>query len=407
MSTLTSGPAETPSEARLRSVPWEYLRDLAPLIEPALRSLLDGKPAERVLDSLLRAHRDLTAPQRTVIAESLFGVGLWRRRLLAQLPEASPLELLSLLVADLGKAPQHAPTALSNRLAPPTAWRDRFSIPDWIAEHLEQRYPDTAPDLAAAFNHPGPVCLRARDGRDQLATELAHHGITTTPGRWASQALLVTTPRPNLYGLPPDLQHTFEVQDEGSQLLGLLVDPTPGTEVLDLCAGAGGKSLQLASRLGPQGRVHATDIDSGRLDRLRTRATKANANVVIHGALPPSDLRVPRVLVDAPCSELGTLRRGPDLRWRLDPASPSTWAPIQRQLVERGLTYLTPNGRLVYATCTLTRIENEDVVDAVLADHPELTLVSPPLVLAPHLHGTDGFFGAVFTRRSEASSTAK
>jgi 16S rRNA (cytosine967-C5)-methyltransferase len=221
--------------------------------------------------------------------------------------------------------------------------------------------------------------------------------------------LIVTTHRPNLLGLGPEFLGQFEVQDEGSQLLGELVDARPGDEVLDLCAGAGGKSLQLAALVGPEGKVHATDIDLPRLERLRTRAAKANARVLIHGREAPLTLRVPRVLIDAPCSELGALRRGPDLRWRLEPSLVQTMPAIQRALIDTGLRHLAAGGRLIYATCTFTRDENEDVVDATLAAHPELRLVRPSLpqtvldargclVVAPHLHGTDGFFGAVFTR---------
>ena len=217
------------------------------------------------------------------------------------------------------------------------------------------------------------------------------------------------TPRPNLLGLGPELLGRFEVQDEGSQLLGELVGARPGDEVLDLCAGAGGKSLQLAAIVGPEGKVHATDIDLPRLERLRTRASKANARVLIHGAEAPTSLQVTRVLVDAPCSELGALRRGPDLRWRIDPSLVKSMPQIQRGLIDSGLRHLAPGGRLVYATCTYAREENEDVVEAALAAHPELRLVRPDvdpslvdargfLSVNPLRHGTDGFFAAVLTR---------
>jgi 16S rRNA (cytosine967-C5)-methyltransferase len=146
-----------------------------------------------------------------------------------------------------------------------------------------------------------------------------------------------------------------------------------------------------------------------RLDRLRTRASKANARVLIHGATAPEGLRCQRVLVDAPCSELGVLRRGPDLRWRLDAQQPTRLPALQLELLERGLRHLSPEGTLVYATCTLTVSENEKVVRTFLAAHRELRLIRPALpaallteegfmVLSPHLHHTDGFFGAVMQR---------
>jgi 16S rRNA (cytosine967-C5)-methyltransferase len=239
------------------------------------------------------------------------------------------------------------------------------------------------------------VCLRARGEREALRAVLASKGVEAVPTRLAKKGLIVITPRPNLLGL--GLQGQFEVQDEGSQLLGELVDARAGEEVLDLCAGAGGKTLQLA---GDGARVHATDIDLERLERLRTRASKANVPVLIHGKAPPVNLRVDRVLVDAPCSELGVLRRGPDLRWRIEPGIVDTMPAVQRELVEKGLAQLKPGGTLVYATCTITRAENEAVVESVLATHPELERARGDLQVDPFHHGTDGFFAAVLRRKA-------
>ena len=401
----------TEAELRLTTIPWQALEGLGPILAPALNEILSGTPAERALDKLLRAHRDFTAEQRAVCAESLFGVGLWRRRLRAQV-EGDGLQLLAVLAGELGVF-SRAADVLSVELPPlrpaPTLWRDRFSFPDWIADQLHARFGDDAAAMAEVLNRPGPVCLRAKGSREELQIQLAAAGIETTLGRWAPRALVVTTRRPNLFGLGPEFLGRFEVQDEGSQLLGELVDARPGDEVLDLCAGAGGKSLQLAAIVGHQGKVHATDVDLPRLERLRTRAAKANARVLIHGQEAPASLLVPRVLIDAPCSELGALRRGPDLRWRLDAGLVASMPSIQRGLIEAGLRQLAPGGRLVYATCTFTLAENEGVIDGVLKDHPELRVVRPAmndelidsrgfLFVAPHRHGTDAFFGAVLEK---------
>ncbi len=401
----------TEAELRLTTVPWHALEGLGPTLAPALNEILSGTPAERALDKLLRAHRDFTAEQRAVCAESLFGVGLWRRRLRAQ-GEGDGLQLLAVLARELGGFAQAAEVLgveLPALRPAPTHWRARFSFPDWIADQIDARFGDDAAAMAEALNRPGPVCLRAKGSRDELQQHLAAAGIQTTLGRWAPQALVVTTRRPNLFGLGPEFLGRFEVQDEGSQLLGELVAARPGDEVLDLCAGAGGKSLQLAAIVGPQGKVHATDVDLPRLERLRTRAAKANARVLIHGKEAPASLLVSRVLIDAPCSELGALRRGPDLRWRLEARLVASMPSIQRGLIEAGLRQLAPGGRLVYATCTFTRSENEGVIDGVLEDHPELRVVRPAmshelidsrgfLNVAPHRHGTDAFFGAVLER---------
>lgn len=410
------------AEERLRRVPWAALAGLGPLLAPALNDVLSGQAAERVLDKLLRAHREFASEQRAVVAESLFGVGLWRRRLRWH-HDGTPLELLAVLARELGgfagaEAALGVQLPLLRELS--DDWRVRWSFPDWIADHLETRFGSQAALVAEAINRPGPVCLRSRGPREALRQRLAEKGVEAQPTRFASQGLVVITPRPNLLGLGPEFLGTFEVQDEGSQLLGEMLGVQPGEHVLDLCAGAGGKALQFAALVRPlprggegapdEGRVHATDADLSRLERLRTRAAKANARVLIHGREPPENLIVQRVLIDAPCSELGALRRGPDLRWRLDPSAIPELAKLQRDLVEKGLRHLAPDGRLVYATCTLTRAENEAVVDGVLAAHPELHLVKPALapdlldargclVIDPHHHGTDGFFGAAFERR--------
>jgi 16S rRNA (cytosine967-C5)-methyltransferase len=378
---------------RLRAVPWAALDAIAPLLDAPLREVLDGSAAERVLDRFLRAHRDFTPEQRAVAAESIFGVGLWRRRLRAHLPNGTPLQLLDVLASELGGQTRPGLPPLAGT---PTDWRDLHSIPDWIAEHLVRAYGlESAQAFAATINAPGPICLRARGDRDALARGLAENGIETRPGARAPQALIVTTPRPNLYGLPPEFLGAFEVQDEGSQLLSLLVGARPGEHVLELCAGAGGKSLHLATLVGPEGRVHACDVDLGRLERLRTRASKANLNnILIQGRTPPAELRVTRVFIDAPCSELGALRRGPDLRWRLKPELVAQSANVQRDLLQRGLQHLAPGGTLTYATCTITHEENEGIIAALLAATPGLQVLER-LAVDPHVDGTDGFRGYV------------
>lgn len=395
--------SDTPAEARLRSLPWHALDGLKAALAPPIDEVLAGAPAERVLKRFLRAHPELDDAQRRMASEAIFGVGLWRRRLAAVTGATTAPTALHTLIHHLGLGEG----------TPPADWPARFSVPDWLADALVDAVGDEAPHLAAALDLPGPVCLRAnrrRMSRDALAHALRARGVDTAPGQLAPDALIVTSPRPNIYGLAADLPGDFEVQDEGSQVLGNLVDAGEGDAVLDLCAGAGGKTLLLAAAVGPAGRVHATDVDLSRLERLRLRAARAGVSISIHGAHPPESLRVPRVLVDAPCSELGALRRGPDLRWRMRPADFEALPELQLEILRRGLSHLAPGGRLVYATCTLRRQENDDVVDAILTECPEATLVRPDapagtidargfLRLCPHRHGTDGFFAAVLTKR--------
>lgn len=399
----------SPAEERLRLVPWAALHGLGATLAPALDAVLAGQPAADVLDRLLRHHRSFSADQRRVCAEALFGVGLWRRRLRHHAgPDAPPLVLLGVLARDLGGAAS-APldVTLPPPRPPPDDWRDRFSLPDWLADELLLAPgPDDAAALAETLARPGPITVRAnrlRCDRERLQQRLAEEGRNTTPARFAPDALHLTTTPANLTATQAWRDGWFELQDEGSQLLAECVPVEPGDTVLDLCAGAGGKTLALASRC-PHATLHAFDVDLARLERLRLRASRAGVAVRLHHALP-DDLRAHHVLVDAPCSELGPLRRGPDLRWRIDPASFSGLPALQLQLLHTAARHCLPGGTITYATCTFRAEENSDVVTAFLARRPDFHRERPRLAdglldrdvvrLWPHRHGTDGFFAAV------------
>lgn len=407
---------------RLKSVPWRALEGGANAVVPSLERMLAGEPAERVLDQLLRANREWGADQRRAAAEVLFGVGLWRRRLAHHLgiPDwraAEPTHLLFSLLTLAGVPGSDAarlaglPVSPSINPAPPADFAIRHSLPDWLAEVLFQEGETDADALAASLNVPGPIGFRVnllKTDRDALRERLLREGVPTRPGTYAPTCLVVEGDRPNVLGLASFREGLFEVQDEGSQLLGALVEAHTGESILDLCAGAGGKTLQLAAAVGKGGTVHAYDVDRSKLERLRQRAARAGvANLAIHLGRIPDELKVDRVLVDAPCSELGALRRGPDLRFRMEPVSFQQLPAFQLELLETALRHLRPGGRLVYATCTFRREENEEVAFQLEARHPELGRLTPGWLdpsLAqqgffrsfPHRHGTDGFFAAVY-----------
>ena len=387
---------------RLQEVPWDALRVEVAL--PAIARALEGFPVEREVDRALRANRDLTQDQRRAAVEAIFGVALWRRRLAWETGTAGasdPATLLASLLRDLAGVPESRALSLTGlavappRQAPPLRLADRWSLPDWLEAHLLSELGHDAADFCAAVAVPGPVCLRANRllcTRDALASRLADEGISTAMGSRAPDALRVTTPRPNLFGTHAWREGLFEPQDEGSQLLGLLVGAQPGETVLDLCAGAGGKSLLLAAQ---GARVLAYDVDRQRLDRLRARAARARAAGHIEVLDRPR--AADRVLVDAPCSELGILRRCPDARWRIDPATLASLPRLQRQLLE--LAAPLARKRLVYATCTVNRAENEEVATTFERASPDFRR-STTFWTLPHLDGTDGFFAAVWERGS-------
>jgi len=415
-------PSIWPGPERLKSVPWGELAGIRePVLEAAAR-VLSGTPAERVLDRLLRAHRHWSGDQRRVAAESVFGLGLWRRRLHAWSgPYAEAADLLAALLWNLGgrsadeaeKLAGASPAALSG--LGPTTWAEAWSVPTWLAEHtVSELGAGEAEAFWASLVSPAPIYLRANlrlTSRDALRDRLSAAHVDTEPVPEASAALRIHGPRPNILGLEAHRLGHFEVQDLGSQLLGRLVEPRDGERVLDLCAGAGGKTLQLASEAGPSATIDAWDLDQARLARLRVRAQRASAfGVRILGAAP-SEPHYDRVLVDAPCSELGTLRRGPDLRWRLTPELLAAHVPTQTGLLEAAARCVRPGGRLVYATCTLHHAENRDVALAFERAHPRFRRELPGdawlpasyvrdgfFTSLPHLHDTDGFFAAVYSR---------
>ncbi|MFZ5470760.1 MAG: RsmB/NOP family class I SAM-dependent RNA methyltransferase [Myxococcota bacterium] len=370
----------------MRGVPWHALDHAAAL--EGIAAALAGRPAERVVDRVLRQHRGLSSQARTAVVEAVYGVALWRRRL-DPAGAKGPRELLSSLLglADGGEAPED--------------FGVRHSLPPWLAELTLREFGRDADAFADALNLPGPICLRAnglKTSRDRLATRLRDEGVTTRPGLMAPHCLVVEGPRPNLLPLASFRDGWFEVQDEGSQLLGTLVEARPGDSVLDLCAGAGGKSLLLAADMKNRGELHVFDVDHERLERLRQRAFRAGVLCLrIHHALP-EELLVDRVLVDSPCSELGALRRGPDARFRIHPGGFATLPALQRQLLETALRHLRPGGRLVYATCTFRREENEEVAQDFERAHPEVRRAQDFFRCAPHSHGTDAFFAAVYER---------
>jgi 16S rRNA (cytosine967-C5)-methyltransferase len=404
---------------RLAAVPWRALRSAEVL--PVLARVLSGAAAEREIDRFLRDRRAFDGDERAAAVEAIFGVALWRRRLRWQAGNSDVRALLFVLLRDLAAVPESDAAALCD-LPPPLPLRrtgperlaDRWSLPDFLEALLLRELGSEAEAFAEAISVPGPICLRAntlRTTRAELAARLWDEGVETVETARAPRGLIVKTRRPNLLALGCFRAGLFEVQDEGSQLIAALCKARPGETVLDACAGAGGKTLAIAADLRGEGRLVACDPDAERLQRLALRAQRAGARIEI-GTRPPAGLHADVVLVDAPCSELGILRRGPDARFRIEEDHLGAFPRLQREILEQTLPCVRSDGRLVYATCTIRCEENEEVARSFERDHPELArdvagIESPDGFFRtfPHREGTDAFFAARWTvsRGSDAA----
>jgi len=285
--------------------------------------------------------------------------------------------------------------------------------PGWLVEKLERRFGETTPRQVAALLGRAPLDLRVNT---LLTTRDAVHIEGAEPTRFAANGLRTTLPLA-VELTPQFLAGEIEIQDEGSQLAAAVCGAEPGMTVVDLCAGAGGKTLALAAAMANEGRLVATDTDRGRLDRMGPRLERAGVTIVERRLLNPgaeaeklTDLAgaADLVVIDAPCSGTGTWRRNPEARWRLTPVRLDRLGEAQARLLDLGATLVRPGGTLVYIVCSLLPEEGEAQVAALLRRNAAFHSVpfSNPtggeavkgLVLTPEDHGCDGFYIARLTR---------
>jgi 16S rRNA (cytosine967-C5)-methyltransferase len=395
-------------------------------------------PADGTVSAFFRQHRDLGHRERHALAETTYAV-LRRRPLVQHLAQSGhgPLERRLVLLGWQG-----AEAALQAGITPPEGeWLDRtraidtaslpeklrHNLPDWIANPLKAALGDDFWPLVASLDVAAPLDLRVnalRARREEVMAALAAQGIEALPTPYSPWGLRVQG-KPPLNRLALFTGGDIEVQDEGSQLLALLTEARRGEMVVDFCAGAGGKTLALGAMMRNTGRLYAFDVSGHRLGAMKPRLARSGlSNVYPAQIAHERDERIKRlagkidrVLVDAPCSGLGTLRRNPDLKWRQSPTAIAELKLKQAAILASAARLVKPGGRLVYATCSLLEAENEAIVQGFADIQREFVpvpvaevlerakLTSPNELVAgdclrlwPHRHATDGFFAAIWQR---------
>jgi len=400
-------------------------------------------PADAVVSRYFREHRALGPRERATLAETVYAV--LRRKLLYDhlAPSGSGPRQRRMAILGFHGPRDFLKSALTEQ---ERAWLDqcdavrpadllerhRHNLPEWLVQPLKEQLGDGFWALAESLNHPAPLDLRVNlltDKREDVRHELDLAGVHAQPTPYSPWGLRLQG-KPAINKLDAFARGAVEVQDEGSQLLALLLDAKRGEMVVDFCAGAGGKTLAIGASMRNTGRLYAFDTSAHRLDALKPRLARSKLSNVHPAAIAHErDERIKRlagkidrVLVDAPCSGLGTLRRNPDLKWRQSPEAVQEMSVKQAAILQSASRLLKPGGRLVYATCSLLRQENEDIAAAFSAAHPGFQPLSAGEVLSnlkvpdagvlcsggddgkqylrlwPHRHGADGFFAAAWVK---------
>lgn len=414
----------------------------------------DTRPADGVIASYFKGRRFFGAKDRRAVQDQVWRIIRHRARLTwalgaetvsGRLLAAAALVALEKRpvdsVAGIFSGAKYGPAALhanEKRMLEKAASRNfadapraaRLECPAWILEKFDAAFGDAADAEVAALGTEAPLDLRVnalKAEREAILAQLTEEGLDVHPTALSPWGVRVNgrTTLGNHLGFKDGL---FDVQDEGSQLTAFLVDARPGMSIMDLCAGAGGKTLALAARMGNKGRLVASDLSVPRLERSKLRLRRAGVHNATLRVLEEHDKWLKRqtsskggafdrVLVDAPCTGTGAWRRNPDARWRLTPESLANLTATQDSVLDQGAKLVRPSGWLVYVTCSLLRDENESRIEAFLARNPEFQpldaagiwptvlpgtspVPGPYLTFSPVRTGTDGFFVAVLERKS-------
>ena len=412
------------------------------------------RPVNGALSDWGKAHRFAGSSDRAAIGNIVYDIMRQRALLAAIMGSDTPramvlacaVRLMNITVEELaelcvskhgpGELTQAETEALSSGASADASPDIQANIPDWLMASFEQAFGGEAVRQGEALSVRAPVDIRAnllKTTREKLLGQLSKFDAVAAP--FAPDAIRIEVPEglkrtPNLEAEPSFQRGAFEIQDAASQIAARMCAVEAGQQVADICAGAGGKTLALASAMGNKGQIHAWDADKNRLKPIIARLNRAGVhNVQVIPADEPEKLddiagRMDRVLVDAPCSGSGSWRRKPDAKWRLTPESLINRGDDQRAVLARAAPLVKPGGRLVYVTCSLLPEENTDQIEAFLTSNTEFSILpyadvwreclpgDPPassdgstdtLLLSPADHNVDGFFIAVMQRQAESA----
>lgn len=431
------------------------------LLDKVLESNL---PADSLIDTFFRSHKYLGSHDRRFIAETTYGLlrhlrkcefllNYLTKNLKKEIKQKEKRFLLIIIYLISVDKPDISETYLEQfvkgkfinedilkelitglRQNPEIVGKDiietmgiKYSYPDWMIEYLHAQYgQEECEKICDSLNQPAPLNLRVnilKTTVDECKIELEKEGVITFHTNFSPFGLTVAK-RINVFSLKAFRNGWFEVQDEGSQLIPLIVDPKPNAKLLDLCAGAGGKTLEFSMLMKNRGEIFATDINKFRLEELRKRAKRAGAqNIRVKQIKDVSDLSdqyaeyFDIVFIDSPCTGLGTIRRNPGMKWKITKQTLSEICKKQASLLSNCDPLLKKGGRLIYATCSILKEENEEQIEKFLSLNSNYQLIKLNeklkdsgiqliendcyMKLMPHIHGTDGFFCAVIEKKIE------
>ena len=402
---------------------------IAAIVSAMQDIFLDSRYADRVIEFYFKRHPKWGSRDRRLFAETVYDLVRWWRWNwhLAGLPDKScliPAEITPQRVwhvwaaywVDKGEFLPPFPEVatfnpsnvapLHNAKVTPAV---RASVPDWLYDLGQQEFGARWPAILDILNQPADVFLRANELKCTTADLKKRLAAEDIPANQITGLLggLRLTERKNVFQSQAFKEGLFEVQDAASQRIAPFVQVEPGMKVIDACAGAGGKSLHLASLMKNKGRIIALDVHDYKLKELRKRAGRAGADIIETRlvedtkAIKRLAAHADRVLLDVPCSGLGVLRRNPDAKWKLNPGEIEHLQKVQAEILTSHSRMVKPGGKLVYATCSILPGENQRQIAAFLAANPDAWTLEEELTLLPDEKTGDGFYAARLARNPD------